>query len=67
MGGGGDVDAAGGVGGLLEEGGVAGELEDVDGDVQALAGEDAVHDGDVVVGGVGGAAEGDDEDAGLEG
>lgn len=52
----GDVDAAGGVGGLLEECGVAGELYDVDGDVEALAGEDAVHYGDVVVGGVGGAA-----------
>lgn len=60
------VDPACGVAGLLEEDSVTGELADVDGDVQALAGEDSVHDRDVLVCGVGAAADGDDEDAGLE-
>ena len=32
-----DVGAPGGVGGLLEEDGVAGEFADVDGDLEALA------------------------------
>ena len=62
----GHVDPLCGVGGLLEEDGVAGEFADVDGDVEALAGEDAVHYGDILMGGAGGAADGDDEDAGLE-
>ena len=62
----GDVDTLSGVGGLLQEDGVAAELAHVDGDVQSLAGEDAVHDGDVLVRGVGGAADGDDQDARLE-
>ena len=58
LGGGGDVDAAGGVGGLLQEDGVAGEFQDVDWDVQALAGEDRVHDRDVLRGEI--AGDGDD-------
>lgn len=62
----GHVDAACRVAGLLEEDGVAGEFADVDGDVEPLAGEDGVHDGNVLVRGTGGAADGDDEDAGLE-
>lgn len=59
------VDPARRVAGLLEKDGVAGEFADVDWDVQALAGEDAVHDRDVLVGGAGAAAYGDDQDAGL--
>jgi len=43
-----NVDAARRVGGLLQKHRVAGEFEDVDCDVGALAGEDAVHDGDVL-------------------
>lgn len=62
----GHEDPAGCVAGLLEKDGVAGELADVDGDAETLAGEDAVHDRDVLVCGVGGAADGDDEDARLQ-
>jgi len=58
------VRALGGVGGLLEEDGVASQLEDVDGDAQALGGEGGVHDGDVLVSKV--AGDGEDEDAGEE-
>ena len=36
------VGAAGGIAGLLEKGGVAGEFGDGDGDLEALAGEDGV-------------------------
>ena len=43
-----DVGARRGVGGLLQEGVRAGEFQDVDGDAEALAGEDGVHDGDVL-------------------
>lgn len=38
-----------GVSGLLEEDGIASKFEDVDGDAETLAGEDGVHDGDVLV------------------
>lgn len=55
-----DVGAAGGVGGLLEEDGVPGYFADVDGDGEALAGEDGVHDGYVLVREV--AGDGKDED-----
>ena len=53
------------VGGLFEEDGVAGEFCDVDGDAEALAGEDGVCEGDVLGGE--GAGDGKDEDAGCEG
>lgn len=58
------VRALRGIRGLLEEDGVAGQLEDVDGDAQALGGEGGVHDGDVLVSEV--AGDGEDEDAGEE-
>lgn len=54
-----------GVGGLLKEDGVAREFGDVDRDGEALAREDGVHDGNVLVREV--AANGEDEDAGEEG
>ena len=56
------VHAFGGVGRLLQEYGVAGDFADVDGDAEALGGEDGVHDGDVL--GCEVAADGQDEDAG---
>lgn len=56
-----DVHAPRGVGGLLQKDGVAAEFEDVDRDVQALTGEDGVHDRDVLRCEV--AGDGDDEDA----
>lgn len=59
------VCAAGGVGGLLQEDGVAGDLADVDGDAEALGGEDGVHYGDVLGGEIAGC--GEDEDAGVQG
>ena len=52
-----------GVASLLQEDGVAGDFADVDGDAEALAGEDGVHDGDVLVGEV--AGYGEDKDAGV--
>ncbi|KAL8968210.1 MAG: hypothetical protein Q9197_004999, partial [Variospora fuerteventurae] len=55
-------DAARGVGGLLEEDGVAGEFGHVDGDGEALAGEDGVGEGDVLRGE--GAGGGEDQDVG---
>ena len=42
------VGAAGGIAGLLEKGGVAGEFGDGDGDLEALASEDGVGEGDVL-------------------
>lgn len=60
----GDVGAMGGVGGLLEEYGVAGYFADVDGDGEALASEDSVHDGDVLVREV--AGDGEDEDSRVQ-
>jgi len=56
------VHASGGVGRLLQEYGVTGDFADVDGDREALGGEDGVHDGDVLRGEV--AADAEDEDAG---
>ena len=41
-------------------------MEDVDWDAEALAGEDGVHDGDVLVSEVGGWRDGEEEDARLE-
>ena len=60
-----DVRPARGVGRLLQEYSIACDLADVDRDTQALGGEDAVHDRDVLVGEV--AGDGEDEDTGLEG
>ena len=57
-----EVDAAGGVGGLLEEGAGGGEGEDVDGDAEALGGEDGIHGRDVLRAVVRAGAE--DQDAG---
>ena len=56
-----EVDAAGGVGGLLQESAGGGEGEDVDGDAEALGGEDGVHGRDVLGAVVRAGAE--DEDA----
>lgn len=56
-----EVDAAGGVGGLLEEGAGGGKGKDVNGDAEALGGEDGVHGGDVLRAVVRAGAE--DEDA----
>lgn len=56
-----DVRAARRVGCLLQKDGVAGYFADVDGDLEALACEDAVHERDVLVREV--AADGEDEDA----
>ena len=50
---------------LLQEHIVAGNLGDVDRNLQALASEDCIHDGDILVRQV--AADGEDEDAGEEG
>ena len=58
------VRALRGIGGLLEEDGVASQLEDVDWDAQALGGEGGVHDRDVLVSEV--AGDGEDKDAGEE-
>ncbi|KAL8647967.1 MAG: hypothetical protein Q9210_005246, partial [Variospora velana] len=55
-------DATRGVGRLLEEDGVAGEFGHVDGDGEALAGEDGVGEGDVLRGE--GAGGGEDQDVG---
>lgn len=54
-----------GVGGLLQEDGVACDFADVDGDGEALAGEYGVHYGDVLRGEI--AGDGEDEYAGVEG
>ena len=68
----GDVDAARGVGGLLQEDGRGGGLggegdgEDVDWDAEALAREDGVHNRDVLVGEVGTGGGAEEEDPGLE-
>lgn len=68
----GNVDTPSGIARLLQEHGGAGpgsgdgNLADVDGDGEALAGEDGVHDGDVLVGEVVGGADGDEEDARVE-
>lgn len=62
----GHVDSLCSVGSLLEEYSIAAKFADVDGDVEALTGEYAVHYWDVLVGGSSGAAYGDDQDAGLE-
>lgn len=56
-----EVDAAGGVGGLLEECAGGGEGEDVDGDAEALGSEDGVHGRNVLRAVVRAGAE--DEDA----
>ncbi len=56
-----DVGPVRGVARLLQEYGVAGDFGDVDGDAQTLAGEDGVHDLDVLAGQV--AGDGEDEDA----
>ena len=70
-GGDGDVDPLGGIAGLLQEdsrgGGLAGknELADIDWDAEALAGEDRVHDGNVLVRKIGRGGEGEEEDARL--
>lgn len=67
-----DIDAFRSVGSLLEKdgrggGGVwEGNLADVDRDGEALAGEDAVHDRDILVGDVGGRGDGEEKDARLE-
>lgn len=53
------------VGRLLQKHRIARDLADVDGDLQPLAGEDAVHERDVLVGEI--AADGEDQDARLEG
>lgn len=58
-----EVDAAGGVGGLLQECAGGGEGEDVDGDAEALGGEDGVHGRDVLGAVVRAGAE--DQDAGC--
>ena len=50
---------------MLQEYGVTGDFADVDGDREALGGEDGVHDGDVLRGEV--AADAEDEDAGGSG
>ena len=55
------MDAAGGVGGLLQEGARGGEGEDVDWDAEALGSEDGVHGRDVLRAVVWAGAE--DEDA----
>lgn len=60
-----DVGATGSVGCLLQEDGVAGNFCNVDGNAKTLAGEDGVHDGDVLVREV--AANGENEDAREEG
>lgn len=68
-----DVDSFRGVCRLLEEDGRGrwgvreGNLADVYGDGQALAGENGVHYGDILVSNVGGRGDGEEEDAGLEG
>lgn len=59
------VDAPRRVRRLLQEDGVARDLADVDRDAFPLRGEDAVHDGDVLVGEIAGDAQ--DQDARLEG
>lgn len=56
-----DVGAAGSVGRLLQENGVTGDFGDVDGDAEALAGEDGVHHGDILVREI--PADGENEDA----
>lgn len=61
----GGVNSACSVGGLLEESGRAGEFEDVDWDRQALAGEDGVHERDILACEV--AGDGEDEDSAGEG
>ncbi len=43
-----------------------GDLEDVDGNGEALTGEDCVHDGDVLVCEVGGRGGGDEKNPGLQ-
>ena len=55
----GHVGTVRGVRGLLQEGGRASEGEDVDGDGEALGGEDGVHEGDILHGRCGG--DGEDE------
>lgn len=57
--------AARGIGSLFEEDGIPGELGDVDGDGEALAGEDGVCERDVLRGE--GAGDGEDQDARCEG
>lgn len=56
-----DVGATSGIGCLLQENSVACNFRNVDGNAEALAGEDGIHDGDVLVGEV--AAHGENEDA----
>lgn len=60
-----DVGPARGVGRLLQEHGVPGNFEDVDGDREALAGEDGVHDRDVLLRQI--TRNGEDQDAGVDG
>ncbi len=54
-----------GVAGLLQEHGIAGDLGDVDRYAQTLAGEDGVHDLDVLASQI--ARDGEDEDARVQG
>jgi hypothetical protein len=68
-----DVNSLRGVRRLLEEDGRGrwsvreGNLADIYGDGQSLAGENGVHYGDVLVSNVGGRGDGEEENAGLEG
>lgn len=57
-----DVDPARRIGRLLQKHGIAGQLGDVDGDGEALAGEDGVHERDILVRQI--ARHGHDQDAG---
>ena len=56
------VHASSCVGRLLQKYGIACDFADIDGDREALGGEDSVHDGDVLGGEV--AADAEDEDTG---
>lgn len=62
----GHVYALCGVTGLLQEDRIAAELAHIDGDVEPLASEDAVHDRDVLMCRVAGPADGDDQDPTLQ-
>lgn len=59
-----DIRPVRGIGSLLQEYGIPGYFGDVDGDLQALAGEDGVHYWDVLVCEI--AGDGEDEDSAVE-
>lgn len=60
------IHALSSVAGLLEENRVAADLAHVNGDLEALTGENTIHDGDILVRGIAGSTDGNDENTALE-